>query len=221
MLQISINLTLNDKDKIKTLLDTITKYNLDTPVYIVDFENFYEVSFESDYEQYELVKDFASNFKNYELVDNIESGKEDILLAIHRTQSAFSSDGWGRRWNEDDINSTTYLVKKRKKKESKSPQNKFFVLFGDALKEYEVCIYERSYKNSVEKRYVVAKDFVEEGEKPEIISEVLPNVTEAFWFGYRKLQPKIESDYEEYQKEMKKKRRSQAKKSQNKSDKEK
>jgi hypothetical protein len=219
MLQISINLTLNDKDKIKVLLDTITKCNLDTPVYIVEFEDFYEVSFESDYEQYELVKDFASNFKNYELVDNIESGKEDILLAIHRTQSAFSTDGWGRRWNEDDINSSTYLVKKRKKKESTPPQNKFSVLFGDTLKDYEVCIYERSYKNSDEKRYVVAKDFVEEGEKPEILSEALPSVTEAFWFGYRMLQPKIESDFEEYQKEIKKKKRSQLRKAQNKADK--
>src|SRR5690242_15961472 len=116
MLHITIDLILNDKDQIKLLLNTVKKYHIDNPVYIVELDNCISVSMESDYEQYELIREFASHFEDYELTDDIESGQEEILLIIKRNQSAGSSDGWGRRWNEDDIRSSSYLVKKKERK---------------------------------------------------------------------------------------------------------
>ncbi|WP_426667722.1 hypothetical protein ACPPVU_16995 [Mucilaginibacter sp. McL0603] len=205
MLILSINLTLYNKDHIKLLLNTIKQHKIDNPVYIVDLHQTVSVSFDSDYEQYELIRDFAVHFEDYELTDDIESGQEDILLAIHRNQSAFSSDNWGRRWNEDDIHKSTYLVKIKEQRPASPPNPVFWALFGDEIKEYKVHIVPGHTPDTGQKGYLVVKDDPKVNENTEIISSLKITRTDAFWEGYRLMMPEIDKAYSEYKKSKKKK----------------
>lgn len=212
MLQITIALILNDKDQIKLLLDTIKKYRIDNPVYIVELGDCISVSVESDYEQYELIREFADHFEDYELVDDIESGQEEILLAIKRNQSAFSTDGWGRRWNEDDIRSSSYLVKKRERKPSRAPNPTFWVLFGEELKAYKTYVVPGHIPETGQQGFLVVKDDPKENPDTEIISSLLKSNTEGFWAAYHLKLPQVEKDYEDFKKLTKKKSKPRAKK---------
>lgn len=205
MLQITTDLILNDKDQIKLLLDTIKKYRIDNPVYIVELEGCISVSIESDYEQYELIREFADHFEDYEIIDDIESGQEDILLIIKRNQSAFSTDGWGRRWNEDDLRSSSYLVKKKERKPSRAPNPTFYVLFGEEIKEYKTYVVPGHIPETGQQGFLVVKDDPKENPETEIISSLLKSKTEGFWAAYHLKRPQVENDYNDFKKQPKKK----------------
>ncbi|WP_131537877.1 hypothetical protein [Pedobacter nototheniae] len=205
MLQINLELILNDKDQIKLLLDTIKKYRIDNPVYIVELEECVSISVDSDYEQYELIKEFADHFEDYELVKDIESSREEILLIIKRNQSAFSTDGWGRRWNEDDIKSNSYLVKKRERKPSKAPNSTFWVLFGEEIQEYKTYVVPGHIPETNQQGYLVVRDDPKENPDTEILSSLLKTKTEGFWAAYQLKLPQIEKDYEDFKKQSKRK----------------
>jgi len=212
MLQITIDLILNDKDQIKLLLDTIKKYRIDNPVYIVELGDCISVSFESDYEQYELIREFADHFEDYELVDDKESGQEEILLVIKRNQSAFSTDVRGRRWNEDDIRSSSYLVKKRERKASSAPNPTFWVLFGEEIKAYKTYVVPGHIPETGQQGFLVVKDDPKENPDTEIISSLLKSKTEGFWAAYHLKLPQVEMDYEDFKKLTRKKAKARAKK---------
>lgn len=209
MMHIDIELNLRDKKEIERLVSVIKQYNVDRPVHILEFENSFSIRFSSDYEQYELIKDFSDGYDDHELIDDISSGNEEILLIINRVQSPLSTDDWGRRWNEDAINKTTYLVKRRNRVVDK-PLTKLSVLFDEKLVDYDIPIYSAKYKDSEEQFYVLAKEYVDEGQNPELISKPMKTISEVFWYGYFKLDERIETDYAEFRKEQKKRKRSDA-----------
>ena len=143
------------------------------------------------------------------MIDDLSSGNEQVLMIITKAQSPFSTDGWGRRWNEDSIDNINYLVKKRERQPDK-PMTEFTVLFDAERREYHVPIYSKRDLDRDGDVYVVAKEYVAQGEQPEIISDPLQTIEDAFWYGYNKLIDKIDADYMQYQHEQKKKRRSEA-----------
>lgn len=156
MLQISINIELFDKQHIKLLLEIIKKQSISNAVFITEHQDRFQIIFENDYEQYELQQEIGNCFKGFSYTSNIDNNIEEVKLAIHITQSAMSTDNWGRQWNENDINTSKYLVK-RKTAIPDIPNPKFWVLFGQELRTFAVDIRPGVNKHNDEKGYVIVK----------------------------------------------------------------
>ncbi|HWZ15443.1 MAG TPA: hypothetical protein VNW95_09415 [Mucilaginibacter sp.] len=166
-----------------------------------------QITFDSNDELYDIEKTFAENFPEYEYTDDISGSNEEIMLSINRMQHPTSGDNWGRLWNEDTIRSEKYLVKKRDRMPPRTPNSTFHVLFGEELKEYKVDIRRVALKDTDRKGFLVVEETGVEGEKPKILTEILPDQTTAFWEGYRLLSPKIDTEFDIFLKEQKKRRK--------------
>ncbi|MFS2185674.1 hypothetical protein ACCC92_03310 [Mucilaginibacter sp. Mucisp84] len=212
MLQFDFNISLNDKTHIDLLTGTIKNHHIGKPVFIIEYEDSYQLMFESDYEQYELIKEFAAHFDDYEYTEDISGGNDEILMAVRRVQSPFSSDNFGRRWNEDPIEKNFYLVKIKDALPAQKPQSVIHVLFGKEIREYKIHVGEAVNRNTKEEGYIVIKEIPQEGEKPEFLTGLFLNAADAFWEGYRLLTPRVEADYEDFQKELKRSKKTKAKK---------
>ncbi len=200
MLDLDITIELYDKIYAAAMIDIFKRYRLSKPVYIVDRDNSIHYAFNSDYHQYEMQREIEALFEGYVFVEDIASGAE-VIVKIHIVQSPFSSDSWGRRWNEDAIHTTSYLVK-HVETVPDVPKTTFHVLFGDELKEYKVHL---GVSKTEPFYYVVLKDdLATTGEVEFLADRRFETPAEAFWAGYRLLTPAIEEAYENYQKELKK-----------------
>jgi hypothetical protein len=207
MLQISINIELFDKQHIKLLLEIIKKQSISNAVFITEHQDRFQIMFENDYEQYELQQKIGNCFEGFSYTTNIDNNIEEVKLAIHITQSAMSTDNWGRQWNENDVNTSKYLVK-RKIAIPDIPNPKFWVLFGQELRTFAVDIRPCVNKLNNQIGYIVVNDKTNKKEEAELlVDKLFQNVSSAFWEGFRLLGPEIEEEYLAYTKELKKKAR--------------
>ncbi|WP_144909880.1 hypothetical protein [Mucilaginibacter frigoritolerans] len=173
------------------------------------------INFKSHYDITEIENAFAAHFPDHEYTDDISSGNEEILLSIDRFQEPISGSDWGQRWNEDTLIRQKYLVKSKEPTEKVIPNSTFWVLFEDDLKEYKVDIRRGIRPGTDFTGFLVVKEGATEGEKPEILSELLPDQGSAFWEGVRLMTPGIDQEFQQFQQAKKKKRRKDPKKTNN------
>jgi hypothetical protein len=206
-LHLTFTLFLYQNEHITRLLHAISKHSPSFPVYIVQLQNGFLITFDEEWDISAIEREFANEFPEYEYVDEISRNGEDVLLRITRTQHPSSSNSWGQTWNEDSLISERYFIKKRKREPIDPPHSTFWVLFGEELKEYKVHISPGKIENTDRTGFLVIEPTMIEGDKPNILSELLPTRTEAFWKGYHLKQEDIETDFEEFQKQQAKERR--------------
>lgn len=210
MLDISVNITLNNKSDLEKVTEILKRQNIDKPVYIIELSDSYSINFESDYEHFEIDTDLESSFNDYEFVSDLGKGQKQIRIRINRTQSPFSSDGWGRHFNSDPIETTKFFIR-RSKKESQTNNDintTFKVLFNDIEKEYTVNAVPGINKATDEKGYILVKNINDSGNDTELIEKKLfKTKSEAFWRGYQLMTSQIEQEFTDYQKSIKRKRK--------------
>lgn len=209
MLDVSFDIELNDKEDLNALTFILKQLGLEKPIYIVELESAYLISFESEY-QYngEIENQMIKVFPDYEFTNEAGPMLLNIKMIIRSTQSPFSSDNWGRQLNSDTIEKVKYFIKKSEKVENTCPNPVFKVLLDDFEKEYTVNIVPGINSATNEKGYLVVKEIESEIEKPDLlINELFADRSTAFWKGYHKLIPQVEIDFEEFKKTKKGKRK--------------
>lgn len=210
MLDISIDIRLNNKSDLVKVVDVLKHQYIDKPIYIVELSNSFQIIFDSEYEHFEIETEVANIYPGYEFVSDLDKGRREIKITIHRSKSPFSSDDWGRRFNSDSIETTTYLVRKSRigNEKKEEPNQTFRVLFGEIEKEYTVNIVPGINKSTEEKGFIIVKDSNDEKEKVKLlINQLFYDKSEAFWRGFNLLTEQVERDFDEYSKSLKRKRK--------------
>ncbi|WP_422082811.1 hypothetical protein [Ulvibacterium sp.] len=206
MIMTYLDMTINRKEDIEIVQDLIRQVHIDAPVFIIEFEDRYEVSFADDYEQWELESAIEQAFPEYEFTEDLGKGRKEIRIEFARQQSSFSTDDWGRPL-ENPINEKKYLIKKSKEKIVKfSPQVK--ALFGDSDSYYFINIVSGIDKKSNKTGYLVLDDFKEFDKDKDggfLRNELYETPMKAFWSGVREIKHIAESDYAEFVKNTKRK----------------
>ena len=184
--------------------DSIINCKVQFPVYILEYDEHFEINITSDYEEWELETEILKHFPEYNFTENLEKGRKEIRLQISRYQSDYCTDGWGRPI-ENPLNQTKYLIRKAKSKSEKF-NPKIVVLFDDSEHNYYVNIVDGINKNSGEKGFLLLNEFKAEdnNNKFELLKDRLyKNRSEAFSFGHLKMQGLVNDDFKEYLKDKK------------------
>lgn len=207
MLDLTITIHLYQKSYINAVIEALKQYSIDNPIYIIELPQLFTIKFETDYHQWELKKEIENLFDGYSYTENI-GNDTDLALKFQIHQSSMSTDNWGRGLNEDSINSTYFLVKNRIEDQHIIPNQTINVLFGSDMREYHIYLAEVSFKNTDEKRYTILKSGQTNlNQKERLSSKNFNTPIEAFWEGYRLLEPIIQEEYIEYKKLLKSNRR--------------
>ena len=212
-LHLTFTLWLNDIDQVKLLLRAIADHPPDHPVFIVQLERSMQITFEHEWDITMIENAFAAHFQEYEFITDIANAREDVLLIIMRQQNPSSANSWGQSWNEDTITTYKYLVKKRERTAQASPNTTFWVLFGEELKTYEVHLAPGKVPGTGQEGFLVVGPPETQGMEPEILSDLLPDKTSAFWNGFQIMEQKIAAEYAEFRaKKLSKRRKNSPKK---------
>lgn len=115
MIETEISIIVNRKTDIDLIQQKIIENNFRFPVYVLEFEEGFQIKTTSDYEEWELDTLILNSFPEYEFTTDLEKGRKEIRLQISRYQSELSTDGWGRRI-ENPLDETKYLIKNRFRK---------------------------------------------------------------------------------------------------------
>lgn len=205
----SVNIRLNNKSDLEKVTEILKCQQIDKPVYIIESSCSYSINFESDYEHFEIDTDLENSFNDYEFVSDLGKGQKQIRIQINRTQSPFSSDGWGRHFNSDPIETSKFFIRRSKNESTNNDINTTFkVLFNDIEKEYTVNAVPGINKATDEKGYILVKNINESGNETELIEKNLfKTKSEAFWRGYQLMTSQIEQEFTDYKKSIKRKRK--------------
>jgi hypothetical protein len=205
MLYLTYTYFLYDLNHIRTIRQAITANLNDHPLFIFPMGKQVQLRFDSNENAYFIEEQITNAFPDYEFTEDLTDGSEEILLSITRVQSPSSSDNWGRSWNEDTLISEKHLVKKRERNSPAVPETKFYVFFGEEVREYQVHlgVYD---KGKPDESFVIVDGPFEEDNRPKPISDVIKNKVDAIWEGIRLMEPKIEKEFTDYQELHKKKR---------------
>lgn len=208
MIETHLSIIVNRKEDIDIIEAILREQNISAPIKILEFEDYYDINFSSDYEEWEIENAIVETFSNYHFVEDLGKGRKEIRIKFSREQSRFSTDNWGRPL-EDPINQTKYLVKESKKKVLKfSPQIK--VLFENFDEYYFVNIVPGIDKVNDKKGYLVLNEFREFNKDKEtdfLKEELYSNKMEAFKSGVNEIEHLVQSDFQEYLEAKKKKRK--------------
>ncbi|GEM_PF-338167 len=204
-----ITILVNRKLDLELVKEKIIEANLRFPVYLLDFNDHYQIDFESDYEEWELNQALLDIFPGYEFVSGLRNGRKEIRLEISRKHSPFSTDNWGRPL-ESPMNETKYLVKKSKKESNEfSPVVK--VLFEADEVDYHVNIIpgiaREPERNTERKGFLILDEFRtnEPNEETAFFKDKLyDKPIDAFHAGYWKMQELVSEDFKQYQEDKKK-----------------
>lgn len=206
MIETTITIVLNRKSDFEIVKEKIIESNFHFPVYIFESENSYKIEFVSDYEEWELDNKILLCFPDFEFTKDLEKGLKEIRIQLTRSQSEFSTDGWGRPI-ENPIKETKYLIKK-----STDPTEKYYpnikILFGENEQNYFINIVSGINKYNNEKGYLLLNDFKtrNKNKETEVLKDKLyKTLNEAFLFGYYKLQELVNQDFSIHIKNEKKK----------------
>lgn len=205
MIKTEITININRKADIEQIEQKIIGSQIQSPIFVREYEHSYQIDFTSDYEQWELDNAILECFPGYAYTSGLERGRKEIRLQISRYQSPYSTDGWGRQI-EDPVNQTKYLVKKTvEKPERFSPEIK--VLFGDEAQYYYVNIINGVKKSTDERDVLLIDDFKTRNENtnaPFFNDRLYPSPHEAFDSAYYKMQDLVEADFKFYLEKKKK-----------------
>jgi hypothetical protein len=207
MIETEISILINRKTDLDIITKIICTRKIQVPIFILEYENYYQIKFTNDYEEWELDSAITEYFSEYEFTTEIASGKKEIRVQISRYQSEFSTDGWGRPI-ENPLNQIKYLIKKTTKTIEKfNPKIK--VLFEDSLQNYCINIVSGQNTTTGEKGFLLQNYFQEKNEntaKLEFFKDILYlTPIEAFRNGFHKLQDIVINDFKEYENQKKKK----------------
>jgi len=212
MIETEITILVNRKSDIDLIRQNVVDRKIQFPIFILEYENHYQLNFTSDYEEWELESAILKCFPDYEFCSNLERGRKEIRLQLSRYQSELSTDDWGRPI-EDPLDETKYLIKKSSDKiERFNPQIK--VLFEDSEQLYYINIVNGINKTSGEKGFLLLDEFKtkNDGRNVEILKDRLyESPHEAFLFGCIKMKDCVSQDFNEYLENKKKKQREQQK----------
>lgn len=157
MIETEITILVNRKSDLDSIKSEVVDLKLDVPVYICEYQSFFEMSFVSKYEQWELDSALLKLFPEYEFVKDLGNGEREIRLQISRYQSELCSDGWGRPI-EDPVREIKYLVLRQPSNiELLKPRVK--VLFGTSEQEYYINITEGRNRKTGQEGYILINEF--------------------------------------------------------------
>lgn len=203
MIETEISISVNRKTDIDIVKESIINSEIQFPVYMIEYESYYQIRFESNYEEWELDDKILDCFPEYEFTDEIENGRKEIRLIISRHQCELSIDGWGRRI-QNPLDETKYLIKKSIKKtiekaEKFNPHIK--ILFNRDIQNYYINIVNGIDNSTGEKGFILLDEFKsqDENNEAEIFKDTLyKSPREAFQYGYYKMQKTVNRDFAEY-----------------------
>lgn len=209
MIETEVTILINRKPDIDCVKEKIIAANFWFPVYLLEFEDHYQVDFASDYEQWELDTAILNVFPDYEFTTSLGNGRKEIRLQISRFQSENSTDDWGRPI-ENPLNETKYLIKNSKKAEAEfSPIVK--VLFEADEIDYHVNIIpgiERESEIKPERKgFLILNEFStnQPNEETDFFKDRLyDKPIDAFRAGYWKMQELVSQDFKQYLEDKKK-----------------
>lgn len=199
MVATEIAISVNRKSDIEVVQQKIISHNIQFPVYIREYETLYQIDFTSDYEEWELDTEILGCFPDYEFTTDLEKGRKEIRIQIHRYQSELSSDGWGRQI-ENPLNETKYLVRKSTAKSEKF-NPRITVLFEGEEQRYYVNIVNGINTETEEKGFLLLDNFksADRGEDTKILGNRLYRSSlDAFHDGYNKLGEMVDADFIKY-----------------------
>lgn len=208
MVETEITIIVNRKSDIQLIKDIIAKRHFQTPVYLVEYEDSYRLTFSSDYAEWELDNDIVDSFPDYDFTSELGKGKKAIRLQIARYQSPFSTDDWGRPIM-DPLDEVKYLI--RLSKESKVDFNPTVqVLFENEEKKYHVNIINGIDKESGTKGFLLLNEFrtTERNSDTDFFKDKLHSTPlEAFEEGINKMKDLVNEDFSKYLEDKKKEKR--------------
>lgn len=209
MIETEITILVNRKSDIEVIKQEIIAAKIQFPIYLLEYENSYQLNLTSDYEEWELDTALLRCFPDYEFTSDLEKGRKEIRLQLSRHQSEFSTDGWGRQI-ENPLNETKYLIKKSDHKPEKfSPEIK--VLFGAEEQSYHINIIDGINRSTDEKGFLLLNEFRADNRKNkevEVLKDKLYKTTaEAFHWGIYKMKELVDQDFEKYTAAKKKEKR--------------
>lgn len=212
MIETDITILVNRKSDIELIKQKIIGCKIQFPIYILEYENHYQLNLTSNYEEWELDTAILECFPEYEFTSDLERGRKEIRLQLSRYQSELSTDDWGRQI-EDPLNETKYLIKKSGNKTEKiNPEIK--VLFENNEQHYYINIVDGINHTSGEEGFLLLTEFKTRiaGNHAEFFKDKLyANPREAFYSGIHKMQKIVDQDFKEYLENKKKKQREQQK----------
>jgi hypothetical protein len=205
MLYLTYTYHLYNREHIKPIRKSITSHLADYPLVIFPMGNEVSLRFETNENAYFIEEKIAELFPEHEFIDTLTDGSEEILLFITRMQEPHSCDDWGRRWNEDTLITEKYFVKKRERQSAPVPETKFYAFFGEDIQEYEVHlgVYNTGQPNEA---FVVVDGPFGGDVKPNPVSDVIIDKTQAIWEGIRLMERKVDEDFAAYLTEKKKRK---------------
>jgi len=209
MIETQISILVNRKSDAELIKKSIIKCKIQFPIYLFEYDEYLEVNFTSDYEEWELNTEILKCFPEYEFTENLNKGRKEIRLQLSRYQSEFCTDGWGRPI-ENPLNETKYLIKKSKSKLKKFNPN-VTVLFDDKEQNYYVNIVDGINKQNDETGFLLLNEFRKKDVNNEfkiLKDRLYKTPIEAFRFGHLKMENIVKDDFELYLKNKKKEKRS-------------
>lgn len=203
MIETEISILVNRKTDIDIIKESIIDSEIQFPVYIIEYESYYQIRFESDYEEWELDNKILDCFPEYEFTDDLEKGRKEIRLIISRHQCELSTDGWGRRI-QNPLDETKYLIKKSIKKTNEktewfNPEIK--ILFNRDIQNYYINIVNGIDNSTGEKGFILLDEFKtqDKNNEADIFKDTLyKSQSEAFQYGYYKMQKTVNQDFAEH-----------------------
>lgn len=211
MIETEISISVNRKSDFESIKQIIIDRKIEFPVYILEYENHYQIRITSDYEEWELDSAILECFPEYEFTSDLDRGRKEIRLQLSRYQSSLSTDDWGRPI-ENPLDETKYLIKKSNDKPEKiNPE--ITVLFHDNEQYYHINIVNGVNKTTGEKGFLLLNEFkTNNTEDAEILKDRLyETVHEAFHSGYYKIHELVNNDFQDYTEKKKKELRDQHK----------
>lgn len=208
MIETEITILVNRKSDIGVVRNELTACKVQFPVYLLEYENYYELNFTSDYEEWELDSALLRCFPDYTFVTDRERGRKEIRIELSRHQSEFATDGWGRPL-ENPLHKTMYLVKRSNNTTTHFiPEVK--VLFGNEERNYYLNIVGGTRRSTDEKGFLLLNLFKtkHEGGEVEIFKDTLYKTpSEAVQSGLYKMKDVVNQDFQEYIETKKKEKR--------------
>ena len=208
MIETEITILVNRKSDISRVKNELVGCKVQFPVYLLEYENYYELNFTSDYEEWDLETAILRCFPDYIFVTDRERGRKEIRIELSRYQSEFATDGWGRRL-ENPLHETMYLVKK-----SNSVPTYFIpevkVLFGNEERSYYLNIVDGTRPSTDEKGFLLLNllKAKHEGGEVEIFQDALYKTpSDAVQSGLYKMKDLVDQDFQEYIETKKKEKR--------------
>ncbi len=196
MVETEVTILINRKSDIDIIRQKVADRKIQVPIYILEFENHYQLNFVSNYEEWELDSAILEFFSDYEFTTNLARGGKEIRLQISRYHSDFAY--------EDILDETKYLIKKSNAKPEKF-SSKIKVLFDNNEQDYFVNIINGVNKTTGEQGYLLLNEFKNKNNEAEILKDKLYKTRkEAFNSGYFKLQEFVNVDFKNYTENKKK-----------------